>query len=235
MTNRDLLTAIMFAQDISILIALIVWVITPKAGRREFFWLGLALLLGFLTDTAGNIAYFIFNKSANSIIAVGAPLATCAYFLFYKTQFKSRQIQFLIVGLLAFFIVFTLINIFFIQGAENTISYSFLIRSVGFILISILYFYTLIKELPTESITKLPMFWINTGVLLYFSGVFFHWLSVDYLINVLKSDVVTPYMIKTGLGIPYYLLIALGLWHNKALYLPSRSNGTDSVANPGEH
>ena len=125
----------------------------------------------------------------------------------------------LITGLMIFEACFALTNMLFIQGISNTTSYTFIIRSLTFIVISLLYFYVLIRELPTESITKLPMFWINTAFLLYYSGVFFQWLVLDYLINEIKGDVVNTYTIKNGIGIIHYLLIAIGLWYNRSLYL----------------
>lgn len=126
----------------------------------------------------------------------------------------------LIFGLVVIEICFALTNMFFIQGFGNTTSYTFVIRSLTITVISLLYFYVLVRDLPTESITKLPMFWINTSFLLYYAGVFFQWLLMDYLINELKGDVVNTYTIKNLIGVVHYLLIAFGLWYNRSLYLP---------------
>lgn len=216
---RSFLIATVFAQDIAILIALSVIVIMPKDGRKQFLWLGLALLFGFLTDASSMISYYLFNRSANTIITIGLILSNASYLLFYRSEFKSSKIRALIIGLLVLNEGFALINMFFIQGVGNTTSYSFIIKSITFIIISLLYFYTLISELPTESITKLPMFWINTAFLLYYSGVFFQWLLMDYLINQLKGDVVNTYTIKNALGIIHYLFIAVGLWYNRTLLM----------------
>lgn len=216
----NFLKATVLAQDVSILISLIAFFIIPKEGRRKFLLLGLALLFSFLTDGASAISYFVFRRSANTYISIGAIISTSLYLLFYWSQFKSKEKRFLVLVVVAIDILFAVVNMFFIQGVSSLTSYSFIIRSLEFTLLSLLYFYALIKELPTESITKLPMFWINTAFLLYYAGTFFQWLLMDYLINVLKGDVITTYSIKNGLGVIHYLLIAVGLWYHRSLFLP---------------
>ena len=216
MRDTSFLTATVVAQDLSILVCLVILAITPRAGRKEFLFLGLALLFSFITEVVTFVGYFAFGMNTNFLSAIGAPLITSSYFLFYRSLFNSKQIRSAIIGVLVIFLVFALINMSSIQGLKGINSYTFTFRGIALIVMSLTYFYVLIKELPTETITKLPMFWINTAILIYYSGTFFHYLLFDYLANVLKGDVVNTYTIKNSLGIIYYLILAVGLWHNRS-------------------
>lgn len=196
-----------------------VFILTPKPGRKEFIFLLLFLLAGFLIDAFSMIRVFVFHQGANTIISVGSLFDFSFLLLFYRSLFKQRSVRAFISIIIIIHLCFAIINSIFIQGISNTSTYTFVFRSIAFIVISLLYFYTLIRELPTERITKLPMFWINTAVLLYSSGTFFQWLLLGYIINNLKGDVVNTYTIKNALGVVFYLVITVGLWYNRSLYL----------------
>ena len=51
---------------------------------------------------------------------------------------------------------------------------------VYFIPLSIYLFYQLINDQPTDNIRRFPVFWVNTAVLIYFSGNFFLFLAYSF-------------------------------------------------------
>ncbi|HEX8061308.1 MAG TPA: hypothetical protein VF473_10255 [Cyclobacteriaceae bacterium] len=217
MANVDTtwLTATGIAVDVLMFTSIVIFVITPKAGRTEFQLLFLALLFSFLNDMAGFIGGRLLMINMNLAYTIGLIIIYPSYILFYRRQIKSKKIGQLLTLTVFFFIAFTIVNVFFIQGPGSNNSYTLSLRSTIFITISLVYFYVLIKELPAESITKLPMFWINTAVLIYYSGTFFQNLAADYMVS-LKGDLITTWTIKNSLGMIYYAIICGGLWLNRS-------------------
>lgn len=223
MVDTGFLTATVIAQDLSMLPALIIFALTPKSGRKQFLLLWLALLFGFLSEATAAVGYFVFKANMNFAYNIAAVLVYPTLILFYRTQFKSKQIRSVLTVLVITFVALALINLFFIQGLQQVNSYTFSFRCFAFVVIALAYFNSLIRDLPTEAITKLPMFWINTGVLIFFAGTMFQFLLSDYMINVLKGNIVNTWTIKNFIGIAYYLIIAIGLWHNRSTYVKSSS------------
>jgi len=66
-------------------------------------------------------------------------------------------------------------------------AYSFL--SVVFTLLSLLYFYQLLTAREFVHIEKLPMFWINSGVLIYFGINIFLFMLFDKLVEHTADDI----------------------------------------------
>lgn len=213
------LTATVITQDISILIAIGVLLSNPEKARKEYILLGIALSTSFMTDALAAVRYWVFHLSSNSLVNIGSLLASALYLLFYRSQFKSKGIQSIVAAIILFDVGSVAVNMSFIQGVSSTTSYSYAIRSIAFLVVSLIYFNFLLRKNPLETrITTLPMFWINSSFLIYYAGVFFQWLMIDYILNVLKGDVINTYMIKNGLGIIHYLMIAYGLWLNRDSY-----------------
>lgn len=217
-----------YVQDVSILAALIVFAINPKGARERFLFLGLALLCIFSTEMFSLINVYVFRKMANPIITIGTLFSTSAYLVFYRTLFTSKSVRSMITAIFIVYVAFALINLLFIQGINKS-SYTLTLRSVSLIVVSLSYFYSLGKEHLTTSVTQLPMFWINTAVLIYYAGTFFHWLLIDYLIVVIKTDVTTTYTLKNALGVLYYMGIAIALWYNRTLYLRKSNSPPDAT------
>jgi hypothetical protein len=223
MTSTTWLTVTSLVQDAGMLVGFIAFILNPKTGRKEFFLLGLILLISLATDLAGMIGWFIYKTSMNLMYNTFYLLVLPMFLLFYKTKIKSNQIGGVLDGTIILFLAFGLINLFFIQDPFGITSYTAAFVSISMIVISIVFFYRLIKELPTETITKLPMFWINTAVLIYYSGIFFQYLAADYLVNVLKDDLINSWTLKNFLGIFYYLMLAFALWLNRSNLLQNTS------------
>jgi hypothetical protein len=112
-----------------------------------------------------------------------------------------------------------LVNLLFIQGLTAINSNSTAASGIIKLVLSLVYFYTLIRELPAESITKLPMFWINAAVLILSAGSLLINVSTDYLVNVLKDGYITAFTFLSAVVFLHYALLALGLWMNRSQFL----------------
>jgi len=93
-------------------------------------------------------------------------------------------------------------------------SYTLTFTSLLFIVFAVRYFYLLIRDLPTDKIQRLPMFWVNTGVLIYFAGGLFLFAMRNYLISTFQDDQTIYWTFHNFLNIVKNLLFAVALWQD---------------------
>jgi hypothetical protein len=200
------LTALWVLQTLFILIGVIIFLITPTSGKLELWELGTLLIASFLADAIIMAGYFIFrtnmNIVANIFQLVNLPLAL----ILYGRKIHWRNIRLASNIMIVAFLVFATVDIFFMETPTGYAAYTNTLSSFVFILVSLLYFYVLIQQMPTETITRLPMFWINTAFLLYYAGNFTIYLFVDYLIQQ-KNNLVLPWTVHNFWGLIFYAII----------------------------
>jgi hypothetical protein len=195
-----------------ILVGIIMFLIIPRSGKLEFLELGLILIFSFATEIVSFVGVHIIhanmNLASNTFDILYLPLAV----LLYRKRIHWKNTNVVATVIVVLYVLFALVNLFIIQGPFNYNGYANSLASVCFILMSLTYFYVLIQQLPAESITKLPMFWINTAILIYHSGTFFLYLTADYLITVLNNDLITFWMFHHFFGLIYLTILWYALW-----------------------
>lgn len=102
--------------------------------------------------------------------------------VYYKT-FSSPLVKKLVMFLVPAIVILSIITSIFIEGiwAFPTISNS--AQSVLFIFLSLLYFYQLLTRQEFVHIEKQGLFWINAGVLIYFSSNIFLFMLYNRIID----------------------------------------------------
>jgi hypothetical protein len=111
------------------------------------------------------------------------------------------------------FIAFALSNLFFIQKLTLN-SYTNIFYSAIIIIYCLLYFYTLMRDLPSLYLHHLPMFWFNSALLIFHAGVFFLFAFTTYLVNVLKNDLVTYWSFHNILSIIEHFIVLIGVYYD---------------------
>ncbi len=91
------------------------------------------------------------------------------------------------------------------------------IRDIMMIVCSIAYFFVLLKDLPQRNLLEYPMFWINSAVLFYFSCTFILSLSLDYLILILKDNLIGYWTFRNFLRTLFCIIICIGIWKARKL------------------
>lgn len=122
------------------------------------------------------------------------------YLFFYKQYFKVNALYLL----LPIFILVTYID-YKKNGLNEMDSFSVTVESSIFILCSLLSFFYIMRKLIFENIIENPFFWMNSGILIYFSGnillfifsntldqtnYYFFWSTIHSLLNVIYNTVV---------------------------------------------
>jgi hypothetical protein len=130
----------------------------------------------------------------------------------YNDAFKKKFSAYIWLLITAFTLV-SLVNLMFFQKTEIA-SFNKLLSSFIFIVYTIVYFYTLLLELPTTHIQRLPMFWINSSLLIYSAGSLFLFAFTTYIIKVLDNNLLTYWTYHNSLSIIEHLIVIVGITYD---------------------
>jgi hypothetical protein len=102
--------------------------------------------------------------------------------MYYRASWPAAKGR----GLLALIAVFSLISLFSYTSPANLVRFNSIQRfAESFLVLGLvlLYFYKVIRELVIVNLEREPMFWVSVGLLLYFSGNVFIFISSNYVIQ----------------------------------------------------
>ena len=175
-----------------------------RSNLLKVLWI--LTFFAFVLDVLSASVTSFVNEFGNAYRLPEFILLLCIYYFAFEGKARTA---FIIIGLV--YVCFFLAGLYLLQGKANAISTT--VSSLVFIIFSILYFFKLLSHLPTTQIQGLPMFWVNTAVLVYFAGSFFVFLLRNYLIEVLHDNQIVYWSFHNILNILKNLLFAIGLWH----------------------
>ncbi len=138
--------------------------------------------------------------------------------LFYFTFFGYFYPRSLVSGLMVGFTILAILNSLFLQPLSGYNTYARGLEAVLIIGLAVLCYYKMLTELSTKRLDKNPIFWINTGFLLYFAGsLFFLILSNALLVKSDRTLILTVFGLHAMLMVLMHLLIGVGLWFSPKL------------------
>jgi hypothetical protein len=115
-------------------------------------------------------------------------ISTTLEYIFYAYIFsltlRDPAFKKLALRFMAVYPVLVLLNLLFIQGFTQFHSYTIVLGNIFMIVFCCLFFYELLLDPLEGELSKVPMFWISTGILFFHLGD----LSFDILFNLLKND-----------------------------------------------
>lgn len=131
--------------------------------------------------------------------------------VFHKV-FESRSMKTLItVGVLAC-VAFAVINLFFLQGHSAINSYSMALESTLLTLLALLFYYKTFREEKVQRLERYPLFWLSSGVLIYFAGNLFLFLFSNYVLTESDSLGRAEWGIHSVLNITANLIYTAAFW-----------------------
>ena len=145
------------------------------------FWLtcsGIANILTVAFASDGNSTILIFH--------IYTMLEFLLLLLLYYKMGHSEGIQKATIFCMVAFCMFKVVDIFFITGLNQIDTLAIIVESIVMIAFSFLFFAQLINE-RVPSLAVFPPFWINSGVLIYFSSSFFIFLFSTYILQDTKQ------------------------------------------------
>ena len=171
----------------------------------------------FLASFSANMASWLMVGTAlrifvNSTYPLSLIITVSLYSrIYYDLLHKKNRGWFVLVACV--FAVFALVNILFIQKTAPN-SYTYFFHSAIMITYCLLYFYVLMQDLPSLYVHQLPMFWFNSGLLVFHAGTFFLFSFHAYLVNVLKNNMLIYWSFHNMLSNIEHIIFLIGLYYD---------------------
>lgn len=160
------------------------------------------------------VTYGMFKRGMNPNLfaSVFQFIDTIIIFYFYALIFDGKRMSriLLVAGMLL--LTFYCLNLVFIQKDDHINSYSITIHLAAMLTLGLYYVYTLLNETPNEKITRLPIFWINVGNIIKASGTLVLFILSDYLIYVLKNDMIAYTSLLYIVQFFVYVFFIYAIW-----------------------
>lgn len=213
---------IQMAASLSVIIPILMGIITLRKYESKTLWI---VLFYCLTYSVFEIVgwYYALNHWQNHFI-----LNTLSYvdILFWGAYFYLILEKKLNRGMVAFLVIITVIltlwsHIGTGRDFNRLDSFALSVGSLSLIFFSLIFFYQLLNNLNIKNIFSYPHFWINVGVLIYFSGSFFTFIFAEYIAFSKDEKIIHFFSISAVLLFFHRIFLAIGLWFSKT---PIQSN-----------
>lgn len=194
----------------SILIPTLLAILTLNNQKQPLKYL--TLLLVFTTVIEGLARILIIYKYPNlPLLHVYIPIQFALLAWMYQLYLYKIYPRYLIPIVILVFGFYSIINSLFIQSIFTFNTYARAIENILLIILALSYFYKMLKELKVKYLERHSMFWINSGILIYFSGNLFIFIFSNYiLLN--KSLSQFFWIIHAFLNIFINIFYTIGLW-----------------------
>lgn len=210
----SLLDVLVYAQMGFAAFCVIFYLITPKEKRHNLWEIGWLFILGLVADVVGLIAYYLGLPSLNITFNLYGILSVPLLLHFYKRKMTWSALSVTLNVTIIVFLLFGFTNLFFIQTTSIN-SYTHTLGSVLVFIAAIIYTYHLVQRVPRNGMLSLPDFWINVSLLIMYLYLIVFFAMNNYLLNVLKSDMVLPLILLHCVQLVYKWIIWIAFWLNR--------------------
>lgn len=205
----------------------LLWLLISGFNRQPlvYKWLAIALAFGFAIDVLARLLWYVrslVHVNPNSVGHLYQLFGTAfiSVFFYHAIQWPTLKRAFIFVNILYF--IFSLVNLLFLQKSSLH-SYSQTLQSIIILLLCIIFYFKLLKELPTQQIQKLPLFWIVSGFFFSYAGKLVIYAITHYMIAI-GDDFILISIFHVSLTLIAYLIMAVGVWLNHKQTAPGEVN-----------
>ena len=195
-----------------VIVPIIFGLISKINTNKDFIQIFYLLVFTLLIEI---ISTLLANRDINNIFVINSFTFFEFLFvvLFYKRffdAFKKTHFHFILIALFLCLVIFTT---FLANNIKLIDNFSVSIEAIILIVYALLAFFIIMKKMVYEDVLSTPFFWINSAVLIYFSGNLFLFIFSTYLQNHNESSVYLKlYIIHSILNILYYLILSIAFW-----------------------
>ena len=183
----------------------VVFALSFKSKNPIYRPLKLLLLCSLLADVSFRVAFHLFDYyvlSGPIYRILELIIVIELYYTFFDVK-KLKWLKLLMQTLPP--LVLTIIEPLD-SGPVRTTS------SIIFSILATFYFVKITRELKVETLTAYPIFWINSGFLIYFAGSLFLFLLFEPLGKLHETSAIVTYMFHNFLGISKNILLGIAFY-----------------------
>jgi len=159
-----------------------------------------------------NSFYSLFGENNFFIFHFYTIIEFCLISLFYRNFFKNYIQAKVFYFFIVLFLVFAFTD-YKLNGLDSIDNLAISVESIILTLYSLYLYYFVLKNLVFDKLLDAPVFWINSGILIYFMGNLMLFVFSNYLLvgdptihNKLWS------LIHSFFNVIYNTLIVIGFW-----------------------
>jgi hypothetical protein len=211
MLTQSFLASFSEFSQLSLVLPLIALLFRFKRFNRQFWILGSLLVVATIVSYS---AYLLYKNRANNmyLLHIYTIFDYVLWSIFYYQLFEKRIIKRVILSLIIIFITFSIFNSILWQPLTMYNSYSRSVEGAFLLCIAIAWFYKVFVNGTIAKLETHPVFWINAGVLIYFSGSFLLFISNNFLLELSHQEFFQAWALHGLFLMIHYIFIAIGIW-----------------------
>lgn len=186
-------------------------------NRRRIFYVKIlvaSLLVSAIANVINETLIFKFHLNGSLVYHCYTLIELFFLTLLYKHFFNNVKIKHAINIVVVLFFIFKIFDLIFFSSILEPDALAMTIEAIIMIILGIIYFDQVLREMKIPNLEKHPMFWINSGILIYFSGSLFLFLFGPFIFSN-KSFYQNFWSIHSMLIMAKHILFAVGLWLQK--------------------
>lgn len=146
------------------------------------------------------------NVNGNLYTLAEAMILLGFFYSLFKSPTEKKTVIIMAVVYVILYFIFMSGRWFELVSSVRTM------RDLVLIIGCIMYFFYLMREMPTNDITKFPMLWIVAAMLCFFAGTVTLSLSLNYLVKGLHNNLAVIWSIRNFYRLLFCLVVCYGLW-----------------------
>ena len=131
------------------------------------------------------------------------------FFLYELKGFVSKKI---IAGIIMLYVLFSTYIILFIQSYLDYPSISGAVSALLLVSFAILLYANVMREGKIKVLSDSSLIWINSAVLIYYSGNFFFYILFNFILHYSREFLIKTLNFFSVLNFIFYILLAVGLY-----------------------
>lgn len=183
--------------------------LTVRKVDSTIRWVVLFVILSFLSDLINLIIIKMDLIEGNNyfMYKIYGFLETAVLLVFYYKVLDKKRLVWMLGSI---FLVFYLVDVIYIEP-DSFHAFGRSVQSILLIFYSLMLFLQFFQKEEDIFLDRKPVFWVNVGLMVYFSGAFFSFMLSNYLLN-------SPQYIWAFHNFSNFLknlLIGIGIWKSR--------------------
>jgi hypothetical protein len=214
MENISLTTGLGYVSTFFCISSFIVGLLCIKFIKGYLVPLFLLVFISFVTDSI-NYVYVSENINNYYIFHLFTIIEFILISLFYLLFFRRYLHPAYLLVPIPVFLIIAFVD-YKINGFNTMDNFSASVEAILLSVYALVSFLFIMRKLLFENILSEPFFWINSGVLFYFSGSLLVFAFSNYFLTFEPSNQYVLWSIPQFLNIFYNILICIGFWKARA-------------------
>lgn len=143
------------------------------------------------------------------------PMEFACIVWFYSQVLSGFLKKTVFIGLSLGFTALSVLNSAFLQDTDTFNTYARSLEGILVIVLCLLWCYRTLEEMKIKRLEEDPVFWVNTGFLLYFSGNVLLFAFSNYIVGINRALNLYIWAFHALFSILVYFFITIGLWKAK--------------------